>query len=126
MRPLLAALSLAMASCTAPSVAPSPEQKAPPSPSSRKEEPVQALSADEISELARIDKDLVDAGKYGARVGALFERKGDLLAKAGRSSEAVAAYQEAARAYGQSPEATTMPVINSKRAQEKADKLLGR
>ena len=75
------------------------------------------------ADLSAIQTELAEAGEFGSRVGRLFERRGDLLAGAGRVDEAIAAYERAAQAYAQSPEATTMPVINSDRAKEKAEKL---
>jgi predicted RNA polymerase sigma factor len=75
------------------------------------------------AELATIERELVQAGSVGSQVGHLFERRGDLLAGAGRTTEAIAAYGRAAQAYAQSPEATTMPVIDSERAHKKAEQL---
>ena len=87
--------------------------------------PNDALSFEEREELSGIERQLEALGPQpqGTAAGTLLERQGDLLAKAGRAAAASKAYDTAAAAYSQTPEATMMPVIRSQQAREKADAL---
>jgi hypothetical protein len=113
MKTLLVLATAALLACCS---APKPTPAAAPTPAGPDAGSIEA-------DLKGIESELVEAGEFGSRVGHLFEKKGDLLSGAGRVDEAIAAYERAARAYGQSPEATTMPIVNSDRAREKAEKL---
>jgi hypothetical protein len=106
------ALILALGCARAPSPAPSaaPGQAAPDPAAQR-------------GELEEIDRRLATTSPFGSGAGHLLERRGALLESLGRTAEAIQAYDAAARAYAQSPEATNMPVINSDRARAKADRL---
>lgn len=126
--PVLCAGAVALAACsTNPKPAPTADTQpaAAQQTSPAQQAPEAQPAKDPAAELAAVEKDLLDAGTTGTHAGTLFEKKGDLLAAAGKKDEAIAAYEAAARAYGQSPEATTMPVVRSDRAREKAAKLRG-
>ena len=74
-------------------------------------------------ELAKIDAAIAALGEHptGDSAARLFERRGELLLGRRRNGEAKAAYLEAARCYGQSPEASNGPVERADRMRKKAE-----
>ena len=73
--------------------------------------------------LVEVDARLRALGEHpvGTEAGVLFEKKGELLLSTKRNAEAKAAFLDAARAYGQSPEASREPVERAERARKRAE-----